>query len=147
MALEELASALGEAASLRTVTLPEVQLFHPWWGDSVLSIHFILHPGSTEPSHLSAPQETAMQVTANADSTQFVSCWKGRWKNELWRVRNTENFWSKLHSVAPIYTLGPCTPGEIWHHLCIGTDAYSGVLWVIFSLGWGERPAERLPRQ
>lgn len=75
MALKELSAALGEAASLGTVTLPEVQLFHPWWGDSVLSIHFILHSGSTEQSQLSAPQETAMQVTASADSTQLcVSC-------------------------------------------------------------------------
>lgn len=73
MALEEMAAALGEAASLGTVA--EVQLFHSWHGDSVLSIHVTLHPGSMEPSHLPAPQETATEVTANADSSQlFVSC-------------------------------------------------------------------------
>lgn len=75
MALKELAAALGEAASLGTVTLPEVQLFHPWRGDSVLSMHFTLRPGSTEPSHLSAPQETAMQATANADSPRLFVSW------------------------------------------------------------------------
>lgn len=111
-----------------------------------------LHPGRTEPSHLPAPQETAMQVTANAHSSQlFVSCWKGRWTNKLWKVRNTEKFWSKLHSLSPIWAI---LAAEEWSvpHKSDTTSAWGqmhmvGSYWSFCPWVEEECPTERLSGQ